>query len=115
MRVSELVEKGTIAVLLPAGVGYGVVEDPVTKNILLVICLGVLAWYIMKGQFLDGWIGDSYAEMGKKIQYIDSLMANWRYSDGREVPLEKRNEMLQRHQRLLEKIQIHPDNPRNNR
>ncbi len=111
MRVRELVENGTLAVTLTAGVGYGLVDDPVTKSLLLVICLGVTVWYIMKGQFLKGWIGGSYPEMVKQIQFLESLIAKWCYSDGREVPYEKRDEILKRYQLLIEEIQSHPDNP----
>lgn len=104
-----------MAILLPAGVGIGLVDDQVTQGILYAICLGVIVWYIMKGQFVDGWIGDSYTEMANQIQSLESLIEKWRYSDGREVPFEKRSGIVQKHQRLVYKIQSHPDNPRNNR
>jgi hypothetical protein len=113
MTASELAGAAAVSVMIGAGVLSGFVDDPFAKKGLYLFALAAIVWYAWKGHSLKGWVGDSYADMAKEIERLESLSANWHYANGQEVPFEKRDEILQKHQRLIEKIQFHPDNPRN--
>ena len=112
MTASELAGAASFAVMLGAGLLSEAVDDPLIKKGLYALAVAAVVWYTWKGHNLKGWIGDSFAEMTKEIERLESLSANWRYANGDDVPLEKRREILKTHQRLIEKIQFHPDNPR---
>ena len=88
------------------------VDDPMIKRGLYALAVVAIVWYAWKGHSLKGWIGDSYSEMAKEIERLEALSANWHYANGDPVPAEKRSEILKKHQRLIETIQFHPDNPR---
>lgn len=112
MTASEVAGAAAFAVMLGAGLLSAYVDEPAAKKLLYALAVAAIVWYAWKGHALKGWIGDSYAEMVKEIGRLEALSSNWQYSNGQEVPFDERSKILQRHQKLIEKIKFHPDNPR---
>jgi hypothetical protein len=112
MRASDLAGIASGCVFFGAGLLAQYVHDPLAGKLLYFTAVGAIVWYAWKGHNLEGWIGPSYREMLKEIRRLEALSANWRYPNGSEVPFDKRGAILVDHQRLIEKIRFHPDNPR---
>lgn len=77
----------------------------------LIIGLASIIWFITKGQNLKGWVGQSYPELEAEKRRLNSLMEEWKYPDGTDVPPRKRKEVLKRVGRVTQQLEEHPDNP----
>ena len=87
-------------------------ESPLSRALDVAAVIYIVRFF-WKGHSLKGWIGDSYHEMYEEIGRLSRISAKWEYSDGTPVPVDQRAKILNRCDQLRDKIQFHPDNPRN--
>ncbi len=107
-------EFGQVLVIIGIGLGSAIAAfgSWEAKVLGMFVAGGAIAWYVAIGRRLNGWIGQSYEELEKELRSLEQVALEWKYSDGSEVPPQKRKGMIDRRISLCSLLENHPNNPK---
>jgi hypothetical protein len=114
MKVSHLAETIAMIGFVLCGV-LASFSDKTVGAILMAIGIGSIAWWLVWGQNMKGWIGPDFDELVEAEKKLRALTNEWQYPDGSVVPTKERMKVLKRQENIWRQMAEHPCNPNNKR